>query len=122
MQTPSTAPQAQSQTLTINLPTELRRHHYSGIVGLLDNAHLLAINQQAGHYLNSGQISYLQSCIETSGSILGDVLTALSQTYINCPDSREFITENLLAFYAAEMGNLLPYLNQLNSDLTFKPK
>lgn len=123
-QTPSTAPQAQSQPITITLPTELHTSGFSGIAGLLQNATLLAINLQSGrsgHYLDPRQISYLQSCIEASSDLLGDVLTALSQTHLHCPNSHQFITANLLAFYAAEMGSLLPFLNQLNSNLTTRP-
>lgn len=99
---------------TPTICTELNTHGYSGLLGLLQNAHLLALHEH-NTKLHPRTASYLQSCLETTANTLGDGFHALCA--LQSPENSHFITPALLADYGAMMGELLPYFTLLASEL-----
>lgn len=100
---------------TPTICTELNTHGYSGLLGLLQNAHLLALHE-CNTKLHPKAASYLQSCLETTANTLGDGFNALCA--LQSPEnSHFFITPALLANYGAMVGELLPYCTLLASEL-----
>lgn len=95
----------------------------TGLVGLLKNAHLLAIANQSSSAVPPESISMLHSYIETTAVTLGDTLNALSFVVANGKygNATEYITPLLLADFAAVVGELLPYLVELGTSLNASP-
>lgn len=98
---------------TPHIYTQLNQYGYSGLMGLLQNAHLLALHNHRTK-LHPYVASYMQSCVEATANTLGDAF------YVLCTlqaDNHESITPQLLADFGAMMGELLPYLSHLSAEL-----
>lgn len=104
----------------IHINAQLDTSAATGLVGLLQNAPLLAIanHSSAALPLTAHEISRLQSDIQTTADFLGDVLTALS---FAAWEENEHITPYILATYAATIGELLPFLTRLSENLHYRP-
>lgn len=114
--------QPQNPTIIINgiqIHAELNTSAATGLLGLFQNAPLLAIINHSNAAVPPECVSRLQSDIQTTADFLGDTLTAMGFAVM---DENEHITPYILATYAAMMGELLPFLTRLSENLNYCPK
>lgn len=110
-----------SATIHAQLNTKSR----TGLASLLDNVALLAIaNTTYGCKIDEKSVTYLQSCIQSASTTLGDTLTALSfvlsdVVHENATQNNvaEYITPYLVADFAALVGELLPVFTALSENI-----
>lgn len=102
------------QAIIFDCPID--KSYYSGLMCLLSNAELLAMNQNCST-LDPQAASYLQSAVERTASTLGNAFYALCALHDVNPDAREFIPASLLADFGVMMGELTPHFTQLAAEL-----
>lgn len=120
---------AQLHTVTLN--AELNRHYKTGLAALLSNIPLLAVAREHSPSLEIEQhtSNLLQSHIQTASSTLGSTLTALScvlgdvlHDNVTKSNVETYITPELVADFAALVGELLPVLNEVSNTITLATK
>lgn len=105
---------AQERLVTLYL--DLDNKAYSPLASLLNNSALLAFSN-AGGKINKEATNYLLSCIEATSFTLGNTLTAIGAVVSNPQSAEEYITPLLLSDLACLIGDLLPLLVELSSNL-----
>lgn len=121
----------QSHFHTVTMVTELNSYHKTGLASLFSNLPLLAI---ANERLSDCEIdprasSLLRSDIQSASLTLSDTLTALSfvlgdvlNDTVTKAEVASHITPQLVAEFAALVGELLPVLHEVSDNIIFSTK
>lgn len=127
-------PRHNSQTAplhTVTLNAELNSHYKTGLAALLSNIPLLAVAREhsPNPEIEQHTSNLLQSHIQAASSTLGNTLAALScvlgdvlNDNVAKSNVAIYITPELVAEFAALVGELLPVLNHISSDIHFSTK
>lgn len=107
---------ADVQPYPVVIRADIDKTGYSGLMNLLNNPDLLALND-SGAKLDPKTAGYLQSSLEAAANTLGDAFYALCALYGSGDEAREYITPFLLSDFGLMMGELLPYFTRLSAEL-----
>lgn len=116
IQVKSSEPLPAQRYPVITIHLDLDSSGYSGLMGLLNNPALLALNE-SGATLPSQYAGFLCSAIESASITLGDAFHALCALNGSSLDAETHITPNLLADFGAMLGELLPFFARLSAEL-----
>lgn len=100
----------------IHINAQLNTSAATGLASLLQNAPLLAIADHYSYPMPRQCVSRLQSDIQHTANVFGDVLTALS---FAAHDDCEHITPSIVADFAMTVGELLPFLTRLSENINY---